>query len=252
TAGVFIGEPRAVTLGGLAIVYGVWVATRISRLSGETRERTITMIAVVTLAFIAVGAALQPSLATPLAIASQLPSVIVTPIVPSRIVLRLLILSGLVAGWSVLVTRIAPDNGIPEADPAEADYLASIGQRTMAMIPLVASGRTVGLIEITSSRRNAFDTRAVELATMLAGEAAMALENARLYDQIRHQALHDGLTGLANRVLFRDRVEQAVARSRRTGGRIAVLFIDLDDFKMLNDTHGHARGDEVLVVAARR
>src|SRR5204863_5643448 len=114
TAGVFIGEPRAVTLGGLAIVYGVWVATRISRLSGETRERTITMIAVVTLALIAVGAALQPSLATPLAIASLLPSVIVTPIVPSRIVLRLLILSGLVAGWSVLVTRIAPDNGIPE------------------------------------------------------------------------------------------------------------------------------------------
>jgi diguanylate cyclase (GGDEF)-like protein len=80
----------------------------------------------------------------------------------------------------------------------------------------------------------------------------MALENARLYDEIRHQALHDGLTGLANRVLFRDRVELAVARSRRSGGRIAVLFLDFDDFKALNDTHGHARGDEVLAVAAKR
>ena len=64
----------------------------------------------------------------------------------------------------------------------------------------------------------------------------MALENARLYDEIRHQALHDGLTGLANRVLFRDRVEHAVERSRRSGGALALLFIDLDDFKVLNDT----------------
>ena len=116
--------------------------------------------------------------------------------------------------------------------PPRWRYLASIGQRTMAMIPLVAAGRTVGLIEVTSARRNAFDSRAVELAMMLAGEAAMALENARLYDEIRHQALHDGLTGLANRVLFRDRVELAVARSERSGAPIAVLFIDLDDFKI--------------------
>ncbi len=88
---------------------------------------------------------------------------------------------------------------------------------------------------------------------MLAGEAAMALENARLYDEIRHQALHDGLTGLANRVLFRDRVVHALERSRGRDGRpFAILFIDLDDFKVLNDTLGHARGDDVLVAAARR
>ena len=74
---------------------------------------------------------------------------------------------------------------------------------------------------------------------MLAGEAAMALENARLYDEIRHQALHDGLTGLANRVLFRDRVEHAArARHGRDGRPVAVLFIDLDDFKV---AQRHAR-----------
>jgi diguanylate cyclase (GGDEF)-like protein len=146
--------------------------------------------------------------------------------------------------------RIDADD--PAADPAEARYLESIGHRSMAMIPLIAAGRTIGLIEVTAARGRAFDDRAVELASMLAGEAAMALENARLYDQIRHQALHDGLTGLANRILFRDRVEHAVERSRRSGARIAVLFIDLDDFKMLNDTHGHARGDEVLSFVANR
>jgi len=88
----------------------------------------------------------------------------------------------------------------PAADESEVRYLVSIGQRSMAMVPLVAAGRTIGLVEVTSARPAAFDERSVELATMLAGEAAMALENARLYDEIRHQALHDGLTGLANRV----------------------------------------------------
>jgi diguanylate cyclase (GGDEF)-like protein len=142
----------------------------------------------------------------------------------------------------------------PTADAAEVRYLASIGHRSMAMVPLVAAGRTIGLIEVTAARKRAFGDRAVELATMLAGEAAMALENARLYDEIRHQALHDGLTGLANRVLFRDRVEHAVERSRRSeqGSQLALLFIDLDDFKTLNDNHGHARGDEVLAAVATR
>jgi diguanylate cyclase (GGDEF)-like protein len=379
-AGVIAREPRAMALGVCAVVFGVWVATRLARLRGLEREATITRIAVATLGMIAIAAALQPSLATAMAIASLLPAVIVTPIVPSRVVLRLLVLSGLTGAWSVLIARVAPTSLVPDdaqaafafvimvlayafliiflwevsrrlkgtaadlrsvvtmsgdlaetldprlvgdriavhiaravgaddcalsywdratdrvitlgydpperrgnlsesyhlndypatrqvlqdqrpiiidatdpaADQAEARYLESIGQRSMAMVPLIAAGRSVGLIEVTSARQNAFDERAVELAVMLAGEAAMALENARLYDEIRHQALHDGLTGLANRVLFRDRVELAVARSRRSGGRIAVLFLDFDDFKALNDTHGHARGDEVLAIAATR
>src|SRR6476646_10511062 len=144
------------------------------------------------------------------------------------------------------------DTADPDADRHEVTYLRSIGQRSMTIVPLVAAGTTVGTVELTSERSGAFDARAVELATMLASEAAMALENARLYDEIRHQALHDGLTGLANRVLFRDRGEHAVERSRRSGGDLALLFIDLDDFKVLNDTHGHARGDEILGAVAGR
>ncbi|HET9346292.1 MAG TPA: bifunctional diguanylate cyclase/phosphodiesterase [Candidatus Limnocylindrales bacterium] len=145
------------------------------------------------------------------------------------------------------------DTADPEADRHEVAYLRSIGQRSMAIVPLVAAGTTIGTVELTSSRSGAFDAGGVELATMLAGEAAMALENARLYDEIRHQALHDGLTGLANRVLFRDRVVQALERRHGREGRpFAVLFIDLDDFKVLNDTLGHARGDDVLIAAAAR
>jgi diguanylate cyclase (GGDEF)-like protein len=145
------------------------------------------------------------------------------------------------------------DTADPEADRHEVSYLRSIGQRSMTIVPLVAAGTTIGTLELTSERSGAFDARGVEIATMLASEAAMALENARLYDEIRHQALHDGLTGLANRVLFRDRVVQALERRHGREGRpFAVLFIDLDDFKVLNDTLGHARGDDVLIAAAAR
>ena len=70
--------------------------------------------------------------------------------------------------------------------------------------------------------------------------------------QLSHQALHDRLTGLANRVLFEDRLSQAHARAARQGGWDAVLLMDLDDFKGVNDTFGHLVGDQLLVALARR
>ena len=69
---------------------------------------------------------------------------------------------------------------------------------------------------------------------------------------LTHRALHDSLTGLPNRELFGDRLEQALARSRRRTVPLAVLFVDLDGFKQVNDGHGHATGDAVLVEASRR
>jgi diguanylate cyclase (GGDEF)-like protein/PAS domain S-box-containing protein len=71
-------------------------------------------------------------------------------------------------------------------------------------------------------------------------------------EQLKRMALHDPLTLLANRSLFRDRVEHAVAVSKRNGRGIAVIFVDLDNFKRINDTHGHAIGDRVLHKSAQR
>jgi diguanylate cyclase (GGDEF)-like protein/PAS domain S-box-containing protein len=77
-------------------------------------------------------------------------------------------------------------------------------------------------------------------------------EQRQLEDELKHQAFHDALTGLPNRLLFQDRISQQLAADRRDGTTTGVLFADLDDFKVVNDTMGHGVGDELLVAAAER
>jgi diguanylate cyclase (GGDEF)-like protein/PAS domain S-box-containing protein len=74
----------------------------------------------------------------------------------------------------------------------------------------------------------------------------------QLEEELKHQAFHDALTGLPNRLLFQDRISQQLAAARRDGMTAGVLFADLDDFKIVNDTMGHGVGDELLAAAAER
>ena len=94
---------------------------------------------------------------------------------------------------------------------------------------------------------------------VLVRQYALVRDHARLLDalavregELRHQAFHDGLTGLVNRALFRDRVAHGLARHARSGDPLTVLFCDLDGFKLVNDTLGHATGDALLVEVAER
>jgi diguanylate cyclase (GGDEF)-like protein len=154
----------------------------------------------------------------------------------------------------VLTEHVDMHVGIDErgADPAEVEFLGSIGMESMAMLPLVARGEAIGAVELYWRKSTSAEEARLGLGRSLAQAAAIALDNARLYEEIRHQAFHDGLTGLANRALFGDRVEHALARSARAGSMIAVLFLDLDDFKTVNDRFGHQAGDQMLRAIAER
>jgi diguanylate cyclase (GGDEF)-like protein len=141
----------------------------------------------------------------------------------------------------------------PSAEPAEVEYLRSIGHRTLVMLPLVVRGQSIGIVELSSARQNAFSDRDIELAKLLVREAAVTFDNARLYDELRQLAYRDSLTGLSNRSRLQDRVDHALDRLRgRSPNHVAVLFIDLDNFKHINDRFGHAKGDLALTIIADR
>jgi diguanylate cyclase (GGDEF)-like protein len=93
------------------------------------------------------------------------------------------------------------------------------------------------------------------ILTLLVTALVETLQRRRGYTQaleMAHQALHDALTGLPNRLLVAESLEQSLERSARSGAEVAVLFIDLDRFKLINDSRGHAAGDELLVTVAER
>ena len=86
----------------------------------------------------------------------------------------------------------------------------------------------------------------------MAALAAPAIQNGQLVDQLRHKASHDGLTGLLNRVGFRQRIDAALDKVATDDGHVGLLFVDLNEFKRVNDLHGHEAGDELIRQAAAR
>ncbi len=106
--------------------------------------------------------------------------------------------------------------------------------------------------EIKTGQAEAWRQDEIKLARALGQHIYMAVMQRRVEEMLRHQASHDSLTGLPNRMLFDDRLSLALAHAHRRGEMLAVVFLDLDRFKTINDTLGHAVGDELLQSAAQR
>ena len=138
----------------------------------------------------------------------------------------------------------------PDADPAEVALLVRDGNRSLAMLPLVAKGQSIGLVELLSKSSVSWDEQRLQLAHTMANEAGIALENARLYEDARKLADRDPLTGFFNHRFLHERLGEEVVRAQRGRRPLSVLMLDLDDFKLVNDTFGHLFGDRVLTWTA--
>ena len=130
---------------------------------------------------------------------------------------------------------------------AQVAYMERFSWRALLQVPLAAAGRTLGVIEIVDiESAQPWDPHEIEFCETLATPAAMALQHAQLFERVRSMADRDALTGLANPRVFHRKAAAAERTARRNGTPLAVLVMDIDDFKRLNDEHGHTHGDRVL------
>jgi diguanylate cyclase (GGDEF)-like protein len=141
---------------------------------------------------------------------------------------------------------VVVDKADPGADPAEVMLLDGNGQRSLVMLPLVASGESIGLVELFSRGPIELDEDRLGLARTIANEASIAIENARLYEEARALADRDPLTGFFNHRYLHERFGQEAVRANRSKRHLSLLMLDVDDFKLVNDTFGHLLGDDVL------
>jgi diguanylate cyclase (GGDEF)-like protein len=152
-----------------------------------------------------------------------------------------------------------PDLNDESRFPAFSPRALTAGLSAVFTFPLRHDDRPLGALDLYRDTAGPLTPESMSAAQTLADVAAAYLINARARsdlqdssDQSREAAMHDGLTGLANRTLLMQRLEHAFLRAQRSCKTLAVFFVDLDAFKAVNDTYGHQIGDELLVAVGQR
>ncbi len=139
-----------------------------------------------------------------------------------------------------------------EAGYSTSDFLMEFGVRSGIVVPLFGTTGTFGMLSAHALQPRRFTEDEVNFLRNVANILAVAIERKKAEEQLAYLAQFDSLTSLPNRHLFHDRLAQTMAQAKRNGRPMAVLFIDLDRFKLVNDTLGHGAGDELLKEAAGR
>jgi diguanylate cyclase (GGDEF)-like protein len=116
----------------------------------------------------------------------------------------------------------------------------------MICVPLLAKGRTLGIVLIEHSIKDAFDDENMRLLEVISQQVSIAIENARLYQQMHDLATLDNLTGAYNRLYFNDKLQEEFKKAQEGGHDLSFIILDIDHFKKFNDTYGHLFGDLVL------
>jgi len=139
--------------------------------------------------------------------------------------------------------RYSPDMGLETEVNKE---LAAEGIRTMVCVPLAVQNRPVGILYLYDFESRILEDRQLDHLALLASFAAMAIDNASLHGRTKMMALTDALTGLYNKRYFMQMFPHELIRARRYVKPLSLIMIDVDNFKKLNDTYGHPKGDQVL------
>src|SRR5262249_12644171 len=126
------------------------------------------------------------------------------------------------------------------------------GIRSLAVIPLLAGERAVGTLSLYAADAGFFNDAEVRLLLDLAGDISFALEDIEKGEKVRYLASYDALTGLANRGLFLERLAQLVAAARAERQRLALVIVNIERFRTINDVFGRQAGDELLKAVAAR
>jgi diguanylate cyclase (GGDEF)-like protein len=152
-----------------------------------------------------------------------------------------------------------PELGIDRRFPRFSERANEAGLAAVFTFPMSLDEHRFGALDLYRDRAGELDASQLKWAQVLADVAAAYIHNARAradaadtMDLLQQRSMHDPLTGLPNRALLKERLEHAVARASRTNEVVAVLYVDLDRFKAVNDAHGHHVGDRLLVAVAKR
>jgi diguanylate cyclase (GGDEF)-like protein len=140
---------------------------------------------------------------------------------------------------------------VPGTGFLSSRWTEDFATKSLALYPLVVKDEAVGVMAVDSFTDFVhFPPEEVEILAAIAGQAAAIIENARLHEQVQQQAIADPLTGLYNHRHLYERLEQEMARAKRSRRPVAVLMLDIDNLKLINDTNGHQVGDEALKLLA--